>query len=173
YLPTFLSQTISTVPGQVYQISFWLSAFVSPSYGPSSEWTVSWGENTVLDLIATNLYSTASTAWTNRVILATATTSETQLQFGLNGHFSLDDVTVSLVSNVAPVILTQPASVSPPLGSSLLLKVLVAGTWPLAYHWRFKGIEMSDDARISGTPTAQLRITNASAHDLGSYDVVI
>lgn len=173
YLPTFLSQTISTVPGQVYQISFWLSGFVSPSYGPSTEWTVSWGENTVLDLIATNLYSAASTAWTNRVVLATATTSETQLQFGLNGHFSLDDVTVSLVSNVAPIILTQPASPSPLLGSSYALKVLAAGTWPLAYHWRFNSAVISDDARKGGTSTAQLGITNASPQDIGSYDVII
>jgi hypothetical protein len=168
YQPTHLSQNISTVPGQTYKISFWLRGgnVFTPDSGlyPAAEWAVSWDAKTVLDLLMTNYSST----WTEFEALATATTSETKLEFNLNnGSFYLDDVTVTPETNVAPVIVTQPVSTWAQSGDATSLSVLVAGATPLSYQWRFNG------AGISSSTTERLQLASTTPPNSGSYDVII
>ena len=87
-----LSQTLSTTPGAVYSISFWLDNPVSHT---NNEIQVSWNGTVLLDM--TNL---PVIGWTNIQLMVTATASVSVLQFGYRNdtaYFGLDDVSVSSV----------------------------------------------------------------------------
>jgi uncharacterized repeat protein (TIGR03803 family) len=99
----FLSQTLTTTPGTVYLISFWLD---SPAATKPNDFQVSWNGNVLLD--KTNL---TAIGWTNIQLTVTATATSTTLQFGyLNGsfYFGLDDISVTPVThpNLASVSLS-------------------------------------------------------------------
>ena len=88
----FLSQTLSTTPGAVYSISFWLR---NPTSITNNEFQVSWNGNVLLDM--TNL---PITGWTNIQLMVTATAGLSVLQFGYRNdtaYFGLDDISVSSV----------------------------------------------------------------------------
>jgi uncharacterized repeat protein (TIGR03803 family) len=88
----FLSQTLSTTPGAVYSISFWLH---NPTSITNNEFRVSWNGTVLLDM--TNL---PVTGWTNIQLTVTATAGISVLQFGYRNdtaYFGLDDVSVSSV----------------------------------------------------------------------------
>ena len=88
----FLSQTLTTTPGTVYSISFWLH---NPTSITNNEFRVSWNGTALLDM--TNL---PVTGWTNIQLMVTATASTSVLQFGYRNdtaYFGLDDISVSSV----------------------------------------------------------------------------
>jgi subtilase family serine protease len=85
----YLSQTIPTVAGLNYLLSFWL---VTPMV-TSNEFNLAWNGASVCDL--TNV---AATSWTNLQFIVTATTTNSTLQFGLRddaAFFGLDDIILS------------------------------------------------------------------------------
>jgi hypothetical protein len=88
----FISQTLTTVPGQNYLISFWLfSAGTVPN-----EFRVVWDGAMIFDEI--NL---PNIGWTNVFLTATAATSSTELQFGFRNdpnYLGLDDISVSAIT---------------------------------------------------------------------------
>lgn len=87
----FLSQTLTTVPGQIYRLSFWLN---SPGGSPT-EFNAVWNGITNIDLVNPPL-----AGWSNYVFTVIATNSTTVLQFGLRhdpGEFGLDDISVTPV----------------------------------------------------------------------------
>jgi len=91
----FLSQTLTTTPGTVYSISFWL---YNPTSITNNEFRVSWNGAALLDM--TNL---PVTGWTNIQLMVTATASTSVLQFGYRNdtaYFGLDDVSVSSVQSL-------------------------------------------------------------------------
>ncbi len=67
----------------------------------------------------------------------------------------------------APVITTQPGSLTVAVGASATFNVVATGTAPLTYQW-FKG-----DAVISSATSASLTINPVAANDAGSYTVKI
>ena len=88
----FLSQPLSTTPGAVYSISFWLD---NPTSKTNNEFQVSWNGTVLLDM--TNM---PVTGWTNIQLTVTATTGVSVLQFGYRNdtaYFGLDDITASSV----------------------------------------------------------------------------
>lgn len=88
----FLSQTLSTTPGAVYTISFWLD---NPTSHTNNEFQVSWNGTVLLDM--TNL---PVTGWTNIQLTVTATAGVSVLQFGYRNdtaYFGLDDISASSV----------------------------------------------------------------------------
>jgi hypothetical protein len=92
----FLSQTISTVPGQSYLLSFWLD---SPG-GTPNEFQVSWNGNPVFD--QTNV---PALGWTNMQFTLLATETNTDLEFGFRNdpyYFGLDDISVTVISTPSP-----------------------------------------------------------------------
>jgi hypothetical protein len=99
--PGFISQTLSTVSGQMYLISCWaLSQGDSPM-----EFIVNWDGTTFYDL--TDL---GTTAWRNVQFLASASTSNTVLQIGFRddpAYLGLDDITVTPVAAPALQAPTQ------------------------------------------------------------------
>ena len=85
----YLSQTLSTTPGAVYSISFWLH---NPTSHTNNEFQVSWNGTILLDM--TNL---PVSGWTNIQLTVTATAGDSVLQFGYRNdtaYFGLDDISV-------------------------------------------------------------------------------
>jgi len=85
----FLSQTIPTVPGLNYLLSFWL---VTP-LAASNEFTVSWNGAVLCD--ETNV---TATSWTNLQFFVAAATTNSTLQFGMRddaAYFGLDDISLT------------------------------------------------------------------------------
>jgi hypothetical protein len=88
--PGYLSQTLATVPGQTYRLSFWLE---NESGAGPNVFSVTWNGSTLFN--QTNL---PALAWSNYVYIVTATGSGTGLQFGFRNDpslFGLDDVSVT------------------------------------------------------------------------------
>jgi hypothetical protein len=87
----YLSQTLTTVPGQIYRLSFWL---YSPG-GSTTEFNVVWNGSTLMDL-----NNPPAAGWSNYVFTVTAASSSTALQFGFRNDpsfFGLDDISVTPV----------------------------------------------------------------------------
>ena len=90
----YISQTLTTVPGQAYVLSFWLSDTYSGSSGSPTVFQANWNSNTVCAI--TN--APASSSWSNLTFIVTATNTSTVLQFGFYnspGWFGFDDVSVT------------------------------------------------------------------------------
>jgi trimeric autotransporter adhesin len=73
---------------------------------------------------------------------------------------------VTLTTNAAPSITTQPASSTVCTGGNVTLTVVVSGSG-LTYQWRKGGVN------ISGATSSSYTISNANATNAGSYDVVV
>ena len=103
----YLSQTLPTIPGQPYLLSFW---FENSNVGQGSNTSPNaflalWNTNTVFGATNLGIFS-----WTNMQFIVTATGTNTVLQFGFQndpGVFSLDDVSVTAVPVPAFQALTK------------------------------------------------------------------
>jgi hypothetical protein len=105
----YLSQTLATVPGQSYLLSFWVENFASTN----DEFSVAWNGSTLYD--QTNL---PAFGWANYVFAVTATNTSMVLQFGFRNdptYFGLDDISVT------------------PLCAGLTFDTLAAGAVPAGY----------------------------------------
>jgi hypothetical protein len=71
----------------------------------------------------------------------------------------------------APAIDAQPISQTLDGGQTAQLSVVASGA--TGYQWRKDGVPLTDDARHQGTHTALLIITELTADDRGTYDVVV
>ncbi len=90
----FLSQTVTTVPGQTYQLTFWL-AHNRLEAGTPNEFQVSIGDNVVFDQQDMGIFD-----YTQYTFDYTATEATTTIQFGIQENpsfFDLDDVTFQMV----------------------------------------------------------------------------
>jgi hypothetical protein len=66
-----------------------------------------------------------------------------------------------------PAITAQPASRNAATNSTVTFSVLLCGTPPFAYQWRFQGTD------ISGATNATLILLNVTFADAGPYDVLV
>ena len=102
---TTLSQTIATVPGAVYLISFYLTND-NPTGDPDESFAMSWDGTTVFSLPSPQ----GSFAYSQRVVLnLMATTTSTVLAFDAQhdpAQWFLDDISISDVPEPASVLLT-------------------------------------------------------------------
>jgi Viral BACON domain len=88
----YLSQTLSTTPGGVYSLSFWV---INPLAGTPNEFVASWNGSNVVDLV--NL---GATGWVNYQYFVQASSASTMIQFGFRNdpyYLGLDDVSVTSV----------------------------------------------------------------------------
>ena len=90
----------------------------------------------------------------------------------VNQNLSFDDVgnwlsTTTNTSAIAPTITTQPSNSTAAPGGSTTFSVVVTGTAPLSYQWRF------NSTNISGATSASYTISNVQSANAGSYTVVV
>jgi hypothetical protein len=97
----YVSQTIPTLSGQSYLLSFCLN---SPDGLTPNEFVVSWNGSTLFD--QSNI---PAIGWTNMQFIVVATGTDTVLKFGFRNdpsYFGLDDISVSAIP--APMFNTSP-----------------------------------------------------------------
>ncbi len=124
----FISQTLATIAGEQYLLSFWLD---SPDGETPNELLVSWNGNTIFD--EANI---PAIGWTNLQFVVPATGNSAVLEFGFRDDPSclgLDDISVVNVTVTLPVILSTPKItvgktnftflLSGPAGSNYVLQV--------------------------------------------------
>ncbi|HXI71765.1 MAG TPA: LamG-like jellyroll fold domain-containing protein [Verrucomicrobiae bacterium] len=81
---------------------------------------------------------------------------------------SIDLVLMS--GSLAPFIATQPVSISRYPGASVQFTATAFGV--IGTQWRTNGVPIGDGGNVSGTTTSVLTITNLTAANARSYDVV-
>jgi hypothetical protein len=90
--PGYLSQTVPTLAGQAYLISFWLWLDDTADGVTPNLFSMAWDGKTIF--AATNM---AATGWTNFQFVATAAHTNALLEFGFgndSSYFGFDDVSV-------------------------------------------------------------------------------
>jgi subtilase family serine protease len=103
-----LAQTVPTVPGQGYLLSFWLDNAAS---GPVQKFFVNWNTNSSSTNTIYNLLNPPVMAWTNLQFVVIATSTNATLQFGAENdpnYFGLDDVSVTPIP--VPMLTTTGAT---------------------------------------------------------------
>ena len=85
---------------------------------------------------------------------------------GYNGANGIVNLHVALTS-FAPTIATQPVSQTNNLGSNVTFTVAATGPGTLRYQWHLNG------TNLPGRTGASLVLSNLSAADTGSYDVLV
>ncbi|MBI1839972.1 MAG: immunoglobulin domain-containing protein [Verrucomicrobia bacterium] len=73
--------------------------------------------------------------------------------------------------SIAPVIVTQPGSVTTFVGGEATFSVGVKGSVPLSYRWFHGSDPMSDGPNATGSETATLHLTQLLESDRGVYRV--
>ena len=72
---------------------------------------------------------------------------------------------------VPPQFALQPTNQAWISGSTGSLTVMATGTEPLSYQWYRGATQLADDARLSGTTSSTLSVSNVQISDAGSYTV--
>ncbi len=81
-------------------------------------------------------------------------------------------VVAAFVTNLLPVIVSQPPSTTNAAGSNAQFSVGAASAG-LTYQWRRGGTSLVNGAKFSGSTNVTLIITNVSVSDVTNYTVVI
>jgi len=160
----YLSQTLPTVPGQLYLLSLWLD---SPDGLSPNEFMVGWNGTPLFD--QTDI---AAIGWTNLQFYVTATGTNTALEFGFRddeSYLGLDDIAVSPLASAGgpPMILAQPADQLAISGGTASFSVLSSGQLPLSYQWQF------DATNIPNATNSTLNLTEVNNNLGGTYDVLV
>ena len=74
---------------------------------------------------------------------------------------------VLTVTNMPPMILTQPTNQSLIVGQTATFSVTAGGTQPLSYQWQF------DSANLTNATNATLTLNNATTNQAGGYSVTV
>jgi uncharacterized repeat protein (TIGR03803 family) len=72
-----------------------------------------------------------------------------------------------------PMIITEPISITNPVGSTANFTVMAYGTEPLDYYWVFNNTNTVDNTRITGSESDSLTVDSISSNDEGIYQVII
>ncbi len=168
----YLSQTIPTVPGQNYLLSFWL---VNPVGGAGQQFLVNWNTNSTSTNQIYFVNNPGVLAWQEVALVVQATDPSATLQFGaenLPDGFGLDDI--DLIPVFAPVFTAQPATnLIVMAGGTAVFSAAASGSAPLACQWCENGTNLTDGSGLSGTATTNLTLTDVTTNSTANYTLVI
>jgi hypothetical protein len=166
-----LSQTLPTVPGRKYLLSFWLD---NPVSGAGEQFLVNWNTNNTGTNRIYSLKNPSVLSWKKLAFVVTATDTNTTLQFGAENDqlfFGLDDI--SVVALFPPSLTSQPTNLTVVAGGTATFSATASGTAPLIYHWTDNGTNLVDGPGISGATTTNLTLINVATNSQGSYALVV
>jgi subtilase family serine protease len=104
----YLSQTLTTSPGQNYLLSLWVANPQTPYGATPNQFLVQWNGTTIF-----NRNNLPFTAWTNLQFMVAATSASTVLQIGFEDtpyYLGLDDVSATPVSSSLIKLAQKPAA---------------------------------------------------------------
>ena len=167
-----LSQTIQTIPGQNYLLSFWVDNPIAK--GPQ-RFLVDWNTNSASTNQIYILNNPPVLPWTQVTFVLEATGPNTTLVFGaLNptNAFGLDDI--SMIPVYAPAFTAQPpTNLTVLAGSNVTLNAAASGTAPLAYQWLKNGTLLNNGAGVSGATNTNLMLTSVTITNTANYSIVV
>ena len=162
-----LSETVATVPGTSYQLSFWLD---SPDGLTPNNFLISWNGAVIYDQS-----DLGALGWFNPRFVVQAASPTSVIQFeclDAPSYLGLDDVELEAI-NLSPSIVVAPASQTVSAGQNVTFSAGVIGSSPLVFSWQRNGAELSDGGNISGSATSSLTLSNVSAANSGAYSVTV
>ena len=71
-----------------------------------------------------------------------------------------------------PSITTQPVGLTNGLGTTASFTTAASGSSTLTYQWQLNGVNLANNARVTGVTTTNLTITGLLATDAGNYALV-
>ena len=74
---------------------------------------------------------------------------------------------------IPPALTTQPQRLTTLVGTMAGFSATATGTTPLAYQWRWNGLNLTNGGRFSGAATNALTIASVQSADSGSYTLVV
>jgi len=166
-----LSQTLPTVPGRKYLLSFWLD---NPQSGPGQQFLVNWNANRTGSNQIYYVTNPPVMPWRKLTFVVTAADTNTVLQFGAENDpfgFGLDDV--SVVAVFPPSVTSQPTNLTLVTGGTAVFSAMASGTGPLAYQWTYNGTNLANSPGVSGAATTNLTLTDVSTNSTGNYWLVV
>jgi hypothetical protein len=171
-----IHQTLTTVPGTVYIVSFDLARTPSGS-GNTPPGNINFGGvNTPI------AQSAGSTTFMNGISFTVVATSTSTLfditgipvtasgTGGVNQQLYINNVSVIASSGVLPSITTQPSPANSTnfTGASNSYSVTATGTAPLSYQWY-----QNTNTLLPGATNATLALNNLVSTNAGAYTVVV
>ena len=168
----YLSQSLVTLPGQMYLLSLWLNSSANPNGSrrtTPNQFSVVWNGTTLF-----NQVNIGNVGWTNLSFAVAATSTNTLLQLGGrddNYYLGLDDVTVT--PGFVPAIATAPTNLTVLAGSNAVFSAIASGTPPLYFQWRKNGTNISNGGNVSGATNNLLTIAAAATSNSGNYSLVV
>jgi hypothetical protein len=72
-----------------------------------------------------------------------------------------------------PTFVQTPSDKQVYAGGTAILSATVAGTAPLALGWQFGGVDLTNNAHITGAASAALIVSNVAAGDAGAYTLTV
>src|SRR5689334_4312538 len=136
-----------------------------PGNPPYSTLGANWGSTSTSIRLPPGIY-----------ILSASAKYDSTSQTGTAPAFEVD----ALFSNVTPLVATQPAAQTKPLGTTTSFSVSTnsplssySATTASTFQWRRNLVNLTNGGRISGVTTSQLTISNTAYADTGFYDVVV
>jgi polygalacturonase len=147
-------QDLTVIPGQ--------NATFSVIVNGSQPLTYQWYENTNIllggatssSLTLSNVQPTAAGSYSVVVSNSIGTTTSSNAVLTVN------------TNPVAPLFLTQPASVSVVIGGNASFSATAIGTTPITYQWNLNG------APVSGATLSNLNLTSVQLTNAGTYTLV-
>ena len=147
--------------------------------------TVVAGNQAILGVAATGASPLSYQWWFNSAALTGATNATltlTNAQASQAGTYwvvvsdaagSVSSANAVLTVNSPAMIALQPQSQTVTAGATALFTVVATGDGPLGYQWQFNGVDLSDDASVTGSSSASLTLLNVRATNAGSYQVLV
>ncbi len=164
----YLSQTLSTIPGQSYLLSLFVNN--SAVANSSNEFAISWD-----GLVLFDQKGFAMSGWSNLQFVVWSTSDSTDLEFSFinpTNYFIIDDVSLTNLPSTL-TIASQPSGQVIPDGGNAIFSVLASGPPPFTYQWSKNGSNLLDGGDIAGSTTATLSVSNAVVFDGGNYAVIV
>jgi hypothetical protein len=163
--PAFLSQPLNLVTNLGSNAVFSVSVF-SP-YPVSYQWQ---RDNTNLSDGGRFSGTTSSNLVISGVQLSDASAYQV---IAANDYGSVTSAVATLTVLSTPAILAGPTDAIATAFSTATVSVTVTGAPPLFYQWRKNGINLSDNANVSGASGSVLTLSNLQPTDSGQFSIVV
>jgi hypothetical protein len=158
--PGYISQTIPTVAGARYNLSFWLNNLSDVT---TNIFMVTWNGSNIF-----NQANLGSFSFSNFQFTVYGASNHTVLQFGFDddtNYFGLDDVVLTAQS--PPTIAVPPANQTVAVAGTATFTVQAAGVPPFYYQWLFDGV------MLAKATNSTLTLTDISTNQGGSYAAIV